>query len=108
MNSQIDWITMHIIIADKNDDEHSIRSWSESHKCDAPHVNYEFVSYNFIKKFTQSSHKKHTPPVFIIHVHKISDKNKSSNESQISTPTTSSIISSSADVKTELSDCEDV
>ena len=99
---------MHIIITDKNNDEHSIKSWSEPCKCDTSHADYEFVSYNFIKKLTQSSCKKYTPPVFIIHVHKISDENESFNESQISTPITSFTISSSADTKTELSDCEDV
>ena len=108
VNPQIDWITMCIIITDKNDDEHSIRSWSEPHKCDTPYADYEFVSYNFIKKLTQSSCKKHTPPVFIMHVHKISDKNKPFNKSQISTTTTPSTISPSADVKTELLNCEDV
>ena len=73
VNPQIDWITMCIIITDKNDDEHSIRSWSESHKCDTPHADYEFVSYNFIKKLTWGSHKKHTLSAFIMHVHKIYD-----------------------------------
>ena len=100
---------MCIIITDKNNNEHFIKSWSESYKCDAPHADYEFVSYNFIKKLTQSSCKKHTLSMFIMHVYKISDKNKSSDKSSISsTTTTSFIISSSADIKTELSDCKDV
>ena len=101
---------MCIIITDKNDDKHSIRSWSESCKCNTPHADYEFVSYNFIKKLTWDSHKKHTPSVFVMHVHKISNKNESSDKSLISstTTTTSSTISSSTDTKTELSDCEDV
>ena len=99
---------MHIIITDKNSDEHSIRSWSESCKCNTPHANYEFVSYNFIKKLTQSSYKKHTLSAFVMHVYKISDKNKSFNKSQIFTTTNSSTISSSANVKTDLLDCEDV
>ena len=100
---------MCIIITDKNDDEHSIKSWSESHKCDTSHADYEFISYNFIKKLTQSSCKKHTLSVFIMHVCKISDKNESSDKFSVSFITTTSFtISSSADVKTELSDCEDV
>ena len=101
---------MCIIITDKNDDEHFIRLWSESHKCDTPYADYKFVSYNFIKKFTQSSHKKHAPPVFVMHIHKISDEIKSFNKFSISstTTTTSSTISSSADTKTELLNCEDV
>ena len=99
---------MCIIIADKNNNEHSIRSWLELCKCDTPHVNYKFVSYNFIKKLTQSSSKKHAPPVFIMHVCKISDKNESFNKSQIFTTTTPSTISSSADAKTELLDCKDI
>ena len=43
-----------------------------------------------------------------MHVCKIFDKNKSSDESQISTIITSFTISSSADVKTELLNYEDV
>ena len=101
---------MHIIIADKDGDEHSIRPWPEPHKCNAPHADYEFVSYNFIKKLTQSSHKKHAPPAFIMHIHKISDKIESSDKSPIpsTTTTTSSTISSSADMKIKLLNCEDV
>ena len=99
---------MHIIITDKDDDKHSIRSWSEPHKCDTSHADYEFISYNFIKKLTQSSYKKHAPPVFIMHIHKISNKNESSDESHFSTTTTSLTISSSVDMKTELLNCEDV
>ena len=99
---------MCIVIIKKNYDEHFIRSWLESYKCDTPHVNYEFVSYNFINKLTQSSCKKHTPSSFIMHIHKISDKNECSDKSQISTTTTPSTISFSADTKTELLDCEDI
>ena len=45
-----------------------------------------------------------------MHIHKISDKNKSSDKFSISftTTTTSFTISSSADTKTELLNCEDV
>ena len=101
---------MCIVNTDKNDDEHSIRSWSEPHKCDTPHADYEFVSYNFIKKFTWDSCKKHALSAFIMHIHKISDKIESSDKSSISstTTTTSFTISSSADTKTELLNCEDV
>ena len=99
---------MHIIIADKDDDEHSIRPWSEPHNCDTPYADYKFVSYNFIKKLTQSSCKKHAPSVFIMHVHKISDKNESFDKYQISAPTTPFTISSSADVKAKLLNFEDV
>ena len=76
VNSQINWTTMCIIIIKKNDDEHSIKSWSESCKCNASYANYEFVNYNFIKKFTWGNHKKHTLSVFIMHVYKISDENE--------------------------------
>ena len=100
---------MHIIITNKNDNEHSIRSWLESHKCDTSHADYEFVSYNFIKKLTWGSHKKHALSVFVMHIHKISDKNKSSDEFSISfTTTTSSTISFSADTKIELLNYKDV
>ena len=101
---------MHIIITDKNNNEHSIKSWSESYKCDASYADYEFVSYNFIKKLTQSSCKKYTLSAFIMHICKISDKIKSSDKSLISSTTTitSFTIFSSIDMKTELSDCEDV
>ena len=99
---------MHIIIVNKDSDKHFIRSWSEPCKCDTPHADYEFVSYNFIKKLTWGSYKKHTPSVFIMYVHKISDENESSDKSQISTPTTSFTISSSADMKTELLNYKDV
>ena len=43
-----------------------------------------------------------------MHIYKISDKNKSFNKSQISTTTTSSIISSSADTKTKLLNYKDI
>ena len=102
---------MHIVITDKNNDEHSIRSWPEPHKCDTPYADSEFVSYNFIKKLTWGSCKKHTLPVFVMHICKIFDKIKSFNKFSISfttTTTTSSTISSSADMKTELLNCEDV
>ena len=99
---------MCIIITDKDCDEHSIKSWSEPCICDTFYADYEFVSYNFIKKLTKSSYKKHTPSAFIMHVCKISDKNESFNKFQISTPTTPSTISSSADMKAELLNCEDV
>ena len=65
---------MHIVITNKDSDKHSIRSRSEPHKCDTSYADYEFISYNFIKKLTWDSHKKHALSVFIIHIHKISDK----------------------------------
>ena len=100
---------MCIIITDKDSDKHSIRSWSESHKCDTSHADYKFVSYNFIKKLTQSSCKKHAPSVFVMHICKISDENESSNKFSISSTTiTSFIISSSADMKTKLLNYEDI
>ena len=43
-----------------------------------------------------------------MHIHKISEKNESSDKSQIFTTTTPFTISSSADTKTELLDCEDI
>ena len=100
---------MCIIITDKNSNKHFIRSWSEPCKCNTSHADYKFVSYNFINKLTQSSScKKHTPSMFIINICRIFDENKFSNKPQISTTTTSSTVSSSADIKTELLNCKDV
>ena len=99
---------MLIIITDKNNDKHVIKSWSESHKCNASYADYEFVSYNFIKKLIWDSYKKHTLSVFVMHVYKIFNKNKSSDKSQISTTTSSFTISSSADVNVELLNYKDV
>ena len=73
MNSHIDWNSINIIIINNFNNKYFIKLWQESCKCNAFYTDYNFISYNVIKKLIKRWRQKHVLFVFIIYIYKITD-----------------------------------